>query len=126
MGAMPTMRISALRHPAKPNFMIRNIFKKNLKFTDLDKSQFKTMMNKDNTLIIDVRTPYEYMTGHIDNSLNIDIMNNEFNTMLNKLNKTSNILVYCRSGARSQIACEKIINLGFNNVYNLADGYNKW
>ena len=106
--------------------MIKNLFKKNTSFTNIQKDQFKELMTKENTLILDVRTPYEYLTGNIERSVNIDIMNNEFNEKVKELDKNAHVLVYCRSGARSQIACEKISNLGFNHVYNLSGGYNKW
>mgnify|MGYP001152136798 CR=1 FL=1 len=55
-----------------------------------------------NFVIIDVRTPEEYVNGHIENAINLDYYSITFEDGLNKLNKNKTYLIYCRSGRRSR------------------------
>jgi rhodanese-related sulfurtransferase len=50
---------------------------------------------------LDVRTPDEYKTEHVNNSVNVDFYNSQFDSQLSKLDKDANYKVYCRSGNRS-------------------------
>ncbi len=70
------------------------------------------------TLIIDVRTPGEYHSGHVPNALNIsldDIMagGGDLGTNMDR-----EIVVYCASGARSAYAQQVLTQRGFTNVRN--------
>ena len=70
-------------------------------------------------LIIDVRTPEEFAAGHIDGAINIPYDQIDANLpVLKKAQKDENILVYCRSGRRSETAKETLIKLGYKNVQN--------
>lgn len=69
-------------------------------------------------LIIDVRTKEEYLSGHIPYSVNIDL--DVIESALPLLNKYDKVFVSCRSGGRSQQACD-ILNLP--NVINVIGGY---
>ena len=51
-------------------------------------------------IIIDVRTPQEYESGHIENSINIEWQ--DIKEVDNTLTKEQKIYLYCRSGNRSQ------------------------
>lgn len=62
-------------------------------------------------IVIDVRTNEEYLTGHVIDAINIPYDEINENTGLPK-DKT--ILVYCKSGARSKIAYEKLKELGYD------------
>lgn len=75
-------------------------------------------------ILIDVRSAAEYKTGYIDGAINIDV--NDILTLKNDLtynnrsiNKNSVIIVYCRSGNRSRQAANKLIELGYTEVYDL-------
>ncbi len=76
--------------------------------------------------IIDVRTPNEFNQGHIKNAINININDANFINLINKLDKSKPVFVYCLSGARSTNALNQMRNQGFNVVYNLAGGMMKW
>jgi rhodanese-related sulfurtransferase len=70
-------------------------------------------------LIIDVRTPEEFASGHIDGAINIPYDQIEAKLPgLKKVEKEDNILVYCRSGRRSETAKETLNKLGYKNVQN--------
>jgi rhodanese-related sulfurtransferase len=74
-------------------------------------------------IVIDVREPSEYQTGHVAGALNIppsELMNGA--EELNTVPKDSHIIVYCRSGSRSNVASNILTNLGFTNITN---GINK-
>lgn len=84
--------------------------------------------NKDNPdfTIIDLRTESEYNQGYIRNAININYYSNNFFQTLNSLEKSNTYLIYCRSGNRSEDTLNRMENLKFTTVYNLAGGINKW
>jgi len=84
--------------------------------------------NKDNPdfILIDVRTPGEYNSGHIANSTLIDFLSPSFEDNINKLEKNKTYLIYCRSGNRSASALKTMKELGFDNVYNMLGGIILW
>ena len=67
-------------------------------------------------IILDVRTIEEFNTGHIVKAINIpnEVIKEEAEAIL--LNKEQVILVYCRSGRRSNEAANKLVELGYTNV----------
>lgn len=85
------------------------------------------LKNDDNAFILDVRTLEEVEEGAIPNATNIDIyLGQEFLDEIEKLDKTKNFYVYCRSGNRSGQACALMNNLGIKNAYNLEGGFMNW
>jgi len=84
--------------------------------------------NKNNPdfVIIDVRTPEEFASEHIENALNIDYYSETFRDELNKLDKNKTYLVYCRSGGRSGNASTIMKELNFREAYNMLGGINVW
>ncbi|WP_281228194.1 thioredoxin domain-containing protein [Flavobacterium aquiphilum] len=79
-----------------------------------------------NAQILDVRTPEEYATGHIENSDNVNWLSNSFVLRTDKYDKTKPVFVYCKSGGRSAKAADKLAELGFKTIYNLDGGMLKW
>ena len=83
--------------------------------------------NSDVAAIIDVRTPDEYAEGYIPNSKLINIQNPAgFTAEVEKLDKDKSYYIYCRSGRRSEMACQVMENMGFKDVNNLATGIIEW
>ena len=84
--------------------------------------------NKNNPdfLIIDDRTPQEYMDGHIQGAINIDFNSGAFNNEISKLDRTKKYLVHCRSGNRSRGAIREMTELGFEQIYHLYEGIIGW
>lgn len=76
--------------------------------------------------VIDVRTPDEFKDGHIQGAKNIDIMANDFEAQLGKLDKTQPTLVHCQAGGRSTRALKVFEKLGFKNLIHLDDGFGGW
>jgi len=87
---------------------------------------------KDGAVIIDVREESELnQNGMIKNAVHIPRGLIEF--MLapdsqenpSNINQDTNILVYCAGGYRSALAAKSLIDLGFNNVFNIG-GFDEW
>ena len=89
-------------------------------------SKFQLLTSKQEGIIIDVRTPKEFHSGHIQESVNIDFYADDFTEKLRLLRKNVPIYVYCRSGGRSFSAAKKMQDLGFSKVYNLSGGIGSW
>ena len=83
------------------------------------------MMNTQEVTIVDVRTQSEYDEGHIQNAVLIPNETIGSDTPTNLPDKNAVILVYCRSGRRSEEAARKLVNLGYVSVYDFG-GINDW
>lgn len=96
-------------------------------FETISSSEFKTKQADGNTVVLDVRTPGEVASGYIAGTqFFADFNGSNFDTELDGLDKNKTYLVYCRSGNRSSKACQKMIDKGFKNVYNLESGITGW
>ena len=95
---------------------------------DLSQEEWEEQLLKDdNAFILDVRTPEEMEDGYIPKAKNIDIyLGQEFLDELEKLDKSKNYYVYCRSGNRSGQACAIMNSIGIENTYNLEGGFMNW
>lgn len=67
-------------------------------------------------MIVDVRTPQEYASGHLENAVNFPLA--ELDRHFAKVDKTHPIVVYCKSGNRSGIAYNFLVEQGFTQVHN--------
>ncbi len=96
--------------------------------SDLSQNAWKEQLNTDNNaFILDVRTLKEVNEGYIPNATHIDIFKGQgFVDQVEKLDKSKNYYVYCRSGGRSAQACAVMNQLGFENTYNLMGGITEW
>lgn len=95
---------------------------------DLTQEEWAKMSAEDsNGVILDVRTPEEVEEGIIGDAIHLDIYTGQaFVDALEKLDKSKNYYVYCRSGNRSGQACAIMNSLGFANAYNLKGGILEW
>jgi rhodanese-related sulfurtransferase len=79
-----------------------------------------------NALLVDVRTPEEFESGHLKRAVNIDFRSDDFKSQIQKLDKNTPIFVYCHSGNRSGQATAMMQEMGFTNVSNLTGGISGW
>ena len=70
-------------------------------------------------IIVDVRTKEEYDSGHIANSLLIPYDEIEKKAPALLTDKNAAIIVYCRTGRRSEIAAKALIGMGYTNVADM-------
>jgi len=84
------------------------------------------LMNHENALVLDTRSMTEFKTGHIVDAINIPL--NNLGKQLNTLEKHKDrpIIICCRSGSRSAMACKTLKKSGFENVHNLKGGMMAW
>jgi rhodanese-related sulfurtransferase len=82
-------------------------------------TQSDNTVNPEGAVIIDVRTPQEYASGHLEGSVNIDINAADFEENITALDPIAKYLIYCRSGNRSAQAIERMRGLGFTNMVDL-------
>ena len=80
----------------------------------------------DSPQILDVRTPEEFSSDHIENAKNINWLGDSFVKDAANLDKTKPVFVYCKSGGRSAKATQKLQELGFTTIYELDGGFLKW
>lgn len=74
-------------------------------------------------LLIDVRTPDEFASGHIEGAVNIPV--EEISGRLDEIPGDAPIVVYCRSGNRSAAAARILTDAGYAPVYDLG-GIQDW
>lgn len=89
-----------------------------------EKSQ--SLLDDGSVQLIDVRKPNEFNLGHIENAVNIDFLSDKFSENISKLNKELPVLIYCRSGRRSQNSVVEFEKAGFTKIYNLEGGILNW
>jgi len=75
-------------------------------------------------LILDVRTPAEWVDGHVPGATLIPL--DELESRLSELPQDEDIVVICRSGNRSATGRDILLNAGFPMVTSVAGGFNDW
>lgn len=96
-------------------------------FKSISVDEFETLIAQPNVQRLDVRTLAEYNEGHIPNSFNLDVKEEEHFTLTadSILNKEHPVAVYCRSGNRSKKAAKILCGKGYE-VYELSTGITGW
>lgn len=70
-------------------------------------------------IIIDVRTPEEFIAGHVRGALLIDFKDASFDAKIAELDPNAEYIVYCRSGNRSAQAAARMREAGIGNIVDL-------
>lgn len=89
-----------------------------VKSVDWDKA---LEMNAAGAVFVDVRNPPELNEGYAPNAVNIPLP--ELKQRLGELAKDKDLLIYCRSGRRSDAATRILMEQGYDRVYNVLGGY---
>lgn len=91
-----------------------------------EKAVCEKIIAEEDVTIIDVRTPEEYKTGHLENAINLNFYEPAFEAELAKLEKDNPTIVYCAVGGRSAEAVKKMEEMGFSYIVEIKGGYNAW
>lgn len=67
--------------------------------------------------LIDVRSSVEFNQGALESAVNMPI--DRFQLLVDRINREKPVLLYCRTGARSEMVKNYLLRLGFNEVYNI-------
>lgn len=84
----------------------------------------KKLIKEKNAQLVDVRTPEEFAESGIEGAKNLPLQDIDHTANTN-LDKGLPIVVYCRSGQRSQMAMQILLSQGFEEVFNLGS-YMAW
>ncbi len=96
------------------------------KYENLPAGRFYDLVLESETVVIDVRSEGEVLSGRIQGALNFDVSSSGFINQIENLPKDTTYLIYCRSGNRSVMACQIMAELGFKNLKNLQFGLVAW
>lgn len=77
-------------------------------------------------VVVDVRTPAEFKDGHIAGAININFFGPRFEEDILKLPKDQDIILYCKSGRRSEAAAEFLAKSGYPRAFTMAGGLTGW
>lgn len=100
---------------------------------ECDLSRVEKAIQDGSHLIVDVREPGEFSLGHLANAINIPRGVIEFRTdpnypesVTSLSDKSTKIILYCRSGGRSALAAQSLGQLGYKQVLSMAGGFIAW
>jgi thioredoxin len=86
----------------------------------------QTLENTPNALLLDVRTQKEIDRSYLPNAVYLDFYDSSFVTMLDRLDTSRPIFVFCAIGVRSADAAAMLRQRGFKDVYDLKGGIINW
>lgn len=98
---------------------------KDAKFKSVSEAEFAKIIADKSVQLIDVRTAEEYAEGHLEGSTNMDIKSADFDKKAATLKKDKTVAVYCKSGARSKVAAQKLAEKGYT-VIEMNGGITSW
>ena len=95
----------------------------------LSPEEFRALKDRDDVVVVDVRSDYEYNLGRFKNAITLDIGNfRDFPDRVERLKKfrDKKILTYCTGGVKCEKASAYLLEQGFENVYQLHGGIIKY
>lgn len=95
----------------------------------LEPHEFLAMKDRDDVVVLDVRSNYEHSVGRFKNAVTLDIENfRDFPAKINELAqyKDKKILTYCTGGIKCEKASALLLHEGFTDVYQLHGGIIKY
>ena len=93
----------------------------------LDAEKFEIKLQEEtDKIILDVRTPDEFASGHIAGAILMNVKDPDFRERIQTLDTSKAVFVYCSAGVRSAKASSILNESGFNEVYHLEDGLEGW
>jgi NADPH-dependent 2,4-dienoyl-CoA reductase/sulfur reductase-like enzyme/peroxiredoxin family protein/rhodanese-related sulfurtransferase/TusA-related sulfurtransferase len=102
-------------------YVAENMLKGRMKAFHWD--EFESI-DKDNTIILDVREDIERELGFIEGSINIPL--DSLRERLGELDKNKKVIVYCAIGLRGYVGTRILSQHGFEHVYNFSGGYSTY
>ena len=88
-------------------------------------AQFTEIQDSD-YILVDVRTIEEYESGHIQDAINLDFYSESFQKEILSLDKSSSIILYCRTQNRSTKTANYLKENGYKEITVLAGGITSW
>jgi len=88
-------------------------------------AQFIEIQDND-YILVDVRTIEEYESGHIQDAVNFDFYSESFQNDILSLDKSSSIILYCKTQNRSAKTANYLKENGYNEITVIEGGINSW
>ena len=88
-----------------------------IQFTEIQDSDY---------ILVDVRTAEEYESGHIQDAVNFDFYSESFQNDILTLDKSSSVILYCRTQNRSTKTANYLKENGYKEISVLAGGITSW
>lgn len=106
--------------------VIRALELREARYTEVGVQEAADLLAAAKPFVLDVRTPREYVAGHLEGATLIPIQ--ELQRRLGELeaHKQEPVFVYCRTGNRSTVAARLMLDAGFDRVINLRRGIVAW
>ena len=95
-------------------------------YYEISSTEAAELIDNVDPVIIDVRTPGEFESGHIPGAQLLPVQIFADNLDVLEKYRHEDVLLYCASGNRSTVASRILINAGFDKVYNLRHGFGEW
>ena len=100
------------------------IFESN-EINEISDIQFTEIQDTD-YILVDVRTLEEYDSGHIQDAIHIDFYSESFQKEILSLDKSSSIILYCRTQNRSTKTANYLKENGYKEITVIAGGITSW
>ena len=94
--------------------------------TSVGPTEFEQLTQEPGVVVLDVRTPAEFASGHLPGAINVDVESADFAARIATLDPAVPYAVYCRSGTRSGVAVGLMQAAGFTSIYHLGGGITAW
>jgi rhodanese-related sulfurtransferase len=95
-------------------------------YREVSSREAAELIQTEQPIILDVRTPGEYKRGHLKNSVLIPVQELQSRFKEIGTNKDREILIYCATGNRSTVASKILIDNGFKHIVNMRGGIYDW
>lgn len=92
----------------------------------VDVATLQAEMAKNGVQLVDVRTPQEWNSGHIQGAVHVDWFSDDFKARILELDKEKPVRLYCAAGGRSEDARIMLREMGFKEVKDLDGGMSAW
>ncbi|MDP2777869.1 MAG: rhodanese-like domain-containing protein, partial [Anaerolineales bacterium] len=95
-------------------------------YTNVNAQELNAMLKKKDFVFVNVHIPFEGNIANTDLSIPYDQITGPAYLSQLPADINAKIVLYCRSGRMSEIAAEKLVSLGYTNIWNLTGGMVEW
>jgi rhodanese-related sulfurtransferase len=104
-----------------------------VEIVEKDVSTVAQLIKAESPIVVDVREPEEFAQGHLAGAINVPRGVLEFRVdptypagIPALFDKSAQMVVYCKSGARSALAAQTLRTLGYQSVISMGGGFEAW